>query len=295
MRTLNFNKVYEKILAEESSKIIKLQRRKQLLQSLAIILIIICVFIAIVSVRKNIILSIFLMDLILVFAFIFRILIVSRYNTLCKETIINALLRNYSEDLNFYANLGISQFEYDNADFPTTYNRVRSKGLIEGNVDDEYDIKITRISLYNESGDYSTSTFLGFFGIVNTADVTFPDFYVSVNKNKNRYNNSRMELEFTEFEKYFDLYADDKINVMRIFTSDLIEEFIRAKQELRLPIEVKASNGELFFRIKTENDFASSNFRDVLDYKTLYNSFKLIDTMIRLISKIIENGRMIQD
>lgn len=295
MRTLNFNKVYEKILAEESSKIIKLQRRKQLLQSLAIILIIICVFIAIVSVRKNIILSIFLMDLILVFAFIFRILIVSRYNTLCKETIINALLRNYSEDLNFYANLGISQFEYDNADFSTTYNKFRSKGLIEGNVDDEYDIKITRISLYNDSGDYRTTTFLGFFGIVNTSDVTFPDFYVSVNKNKNRYNNSRMELEFTEFEKYFDLYADDKINVMRIFTPDLIEEFNRAKQELRLPIEVKASNGELFFRIKTENDFAAPNFKDALDYEILYNNFKLIDTMIRLISKIVENGRMIQD
>ena len=144
MRTLNFNKVYEKILAEESSKIIKLQRRKQLLQSLAIILIIICVFIAIVSVRKNIILSIFLMDLILVFAFIFRILIVSRYNTLCKETIINALLRNYSEDLNFYANLGISQFEYDNADFPTTYNRVRSKGLIEGNIIQDFDPKLLK-------------------------------------------------------------------------------------------------------------------------------------------------------
>ena len=301
MKTRNFNEVYEKLAKGKNPVIDSLQRRKQLFGILFLVLVL--AFFPtyhLIMNNKAIVIAYVIIAIIVLFMYIISS---GKYSSLYKETVINSLVKAYSEELSYNSRYGVSRMEYDASRFPGYYDRFHSEDLIQGNIDNEFSIKMSEIHLEKEEterdsdGNLKTSyttVFRGLYGFVNITSLMMPYFYVSSNRIFGKYNSNRIEVDSAEFEKYYDLYTDDKIRTMEVFTSDLIEEFNKLKENLKHSVEVKVHNGRLFFRISMNDSFEAPKFKKSLDFDLMYNNFKIIDNPIRLISKIIENAKYVE-
>ena len=299
MKIRNFNEIYEKMVREKDPMLDTLQRRKQLLGLGFVTLTLLFVLFF-----KNILYNkwILLIYILTVFFEFFLLALTGiKYKKIYKLSVIQKLVKSYSENFRYNSAYGVSKFEYNASNFPGYYDTFHSEDLIEGNIDNEFNIKMSEIHLekreteVDDDGNVSThyvTVFRGVYGFVNT-DIIFPSFYVSSNRILNKYNNSRIEVDSAEFEKYYDLYTNDKIRTMEIFTADLIEEFNKLKENLKQTIEIRVNSGRIFFRFSMNNSFEAPDFKKSLDFNLMYNNFKIIDNPIRLISKIIENGKTI--
>lgn len=301
MKTRNFNEIYEKMLIKKDPMLDKLQRRKQLLALVFLCLIILFFVIYPKMGNKNAFLVFYIILAFLDFGLL--ALIGIKYRQMYKINIIQNLVKSYSEGLNYNSKYGVSISDYVSSNFPGYFNKFHSEDLIQGNIDNEFNIKMSEIKLEKEEttidGDGNTTTnsvivFRGIYGFVDIRDKMPPYFYVSNDKKMNKYNDFRIEVDSAEFEKYYDLYSEDKIRTMQVFTAELIEEFNRAREELKATMELKSERGRIYFRIPMKDLFEAPDFSKTLDFNKMYNNFKVIDSPIRLISKLIENVNEVQ-
>ena len=302
MKNVNFNDIYMNLLKEKDPELDKIQKER-IVSCISFYAIMIILTIMIFNYWSNFKINMYLFVIFLLadlFCLFTYILVSAKYKNLYKQTVISQLVKGYSPNLNYNGNLGVSSLDYRNANYNETYNKFYSEDLIEGYLDEKYHIKMSEVVVEQEEtrrdseGNKETTSsivFSGWFGYVDIPDKLFPYFEVSTNNIFNKYNGSRIEVDSAEFEKYFDLYTVDKIRTMQIFTADLIEEFNKAREDLKKSVQVKVIGQRLFFRFAGEkNSFEAPNYKKVLDFDEMYYNFKLIDRPIKLISKILENS-----
>ena len=298
MKIKNFNEIYENMIRQKNPMVDKLQRNKQI-SAIAFFALVILLFFAYGFIAKNTV--VFVIILVLAVLDLFWYLIsAGTYNSVYKEEIIGLLVRSYSEGLRYKKGYGVSRADYNAANFPEYYDLFSSEDLIQGNVDNEFNIKMSEVHTQKEEREvddeghvqtHYVTVFRGIYGFVNIREILMPEFYVTSNRILGKYNSTRIEIDSAQFEKNYDLYTDQKIETMEIFTADLIEEFNNLRDDLKRIVEVKAHNGNLYFRISMGNSFEAPNFKKSLDFDLMYKNFRIIDNPIRLISKIIENTR----
>lgn len=301
MKARNFNEIYEQVARQKDSTLDNLQKRKKISGASILILIILFFFTSRFLFKNYTIVVIY--TIITIFDVVIFIITSSKYNSFYKQTVIKNLVSAYSPDLSFCNKPGISEMEYNRAGYNEYHNRFFSEDLIQGNVDNEFFIKMSEVEVQkeetyiNSEGKTETETttiFRGLFGFVDIKNKMIPDFEISTNNFFGKYSKSRIEVDSSNFEKYYDLYTPDKVRTMEIFTSDLIELFNTVKDELNSPIQVKVFHGILYFRISMKNSFEAPTFGKTLDFNAMEQNFKLIDRPIRLVSKILENAENVQ-
>ena len=295
MKRRNFNEIYQKLSMQKDPNLEGLRQRKTILGIICVVLIVILFFGMSAFKRSDSIpVFTFIMVSSTVIVVVLSLITSAKYRSLYKQSVINTLVKSYSPDLYFEQNAGISMMEYDRANYREFYDSFRSEDLIQGRIDNEFSIKMSEV--HTEKTEYTTDSegrtqtehvtvFHGIFGFVLLQDRLFPNFDISTNSFFSKYAKSRVEVDSSNFEKYYDLYAEDKVRTMEIFTSDLIEEFNHVKDELKNPIQVKVD----FFRMNMSNAFEAPTFGKALDFDIIYRNFKLIDMPARIVSKILEN------
>ena len=103
-------------------------------------------------------------------------------------------------------------------------------------------------------------------------------------------NKDRIEMDSSEFEKYYDIITKDKNMAMRIFTADLIEEIVNIKKKTKIPVEIKIDENMIYFRYKCGPMFEPPFLlRNGLDKNLLKEYFKLIYYPIELLEKLCDN------
>ena len=289
MQKRDFNEIYTKLVKIKKIKLIILQITKFLLYLLFFVLIILFVFTFPYMMENTWLATIFIATIILEFTL--YILVCEKYKKNYRTTVIEALVKNYSENLIYNSVNGVSSSEYKVSNFSEHYSGFFSENLIQGNIDNEFNIKMSEVKVQVKVSDGYSTVFDGLYGFVDLSNMKVPNFYVLSNMKEKRYDNSRIEIDSAEFEKNYDLYSDDKIRTMKIFTSDLVEEFIRARKELKAEIQLKVNCDKLYFRISRSKLFEPPDFGNIVNSNLMHDNFKLIDNPIRLISKIIENTR----
>lgn len=298
MKVRNFNEIYQKILSEKSPILDTLHKR--LLISAASIFVILIIFCIVMSrnMLNGTVLSFFVVVEFLAVAV--YIVTSTKYRALYKQTVIANMVRAYDPELNFDHKYGVTEAQYNRAGFREYHDRFRSEDLIFGRIDDEYDIRMSEVKTEREEtstdseGHTQTNyvtVFQGIYGYIDVKDKFLPYFEVSSNRFFGKYDKGRIEVDSAEFEKYYDLYAEDKIRTMEVFTSDLIEKFNGFKDKLNTPIQIKVKNGTLFFRLKMNNSFEAPTFGKALDYTAMSHNFDLLNEPLSLFSKIFDNAK----
>jgi hypothetical protein len=108
-----------------------------------------------------------------------------------------------------------------------------------------------------------------------------------------RFSHNRIEMDSSEFEKYYDLITDDKIRTMRIFTSDLMEKYLNIRRNNKYDLELKIEWDKIYFRYRCGEMFEPPKFmkdlsKDVLKifYKQIYYPLELLDNTVKSVNEL---------
>lgn len=215
------------------------------------------------------------------------------YNKFFKDNVIKTFVKEYSEDLNYIPTQGLSKLIYSQGEFES-YDLYYTEDLIQGVIEDKYDVTMAEVHTMNESTDEdgNTSRTTVFHGLVAKIDFEKQvKAQIKIRKDKIKLFNkeTRVEMDSGEFEENFDVYATDKIIAMQILTADIMQMMLDFKQKNGLRPELTLSGNTLIVRFATGNLFEAKVFEDSLDYKTLKKYYDTINFTLDLAKSFVKN------
>lgn len=296
---VNFNNIYEKIYkaSKEELSNIKKKNTKDILMLLMIIGILLLILFFVNKV---------LMAMALFSSFIVFIIFVSKkenkFREIYKFEVIRTLVEEYSKDLKFSPLSSLTRREYANSRFDINFDRFRTEDEINGKLSQGDTIKMAQVTTYKEEyvddGNGGTEkrevmTFNGLYGYVILNTPIFNNITITTNYNAKRYDKNRIEVESSEFEKLYDLYAIDKVHAMEIFTSELIEKFVKLNENKKYIFNMKIENSTIYFRYRCGEIFEPPRLSEGVDFKLLYKYFSTINFPIEIIEEIIEKSKAV--
>lgn len=290
-----FNEIYEEIYKQNIEELETLRKSK--VKKFAIAM---CIAVMVVILVAQI--STFLIPYILVVAMMIIIFSMafgnSKYRTQFKEKVIAPFVKNIDENLNYYPNKGISSVLYRQGEFES-YDNYSSEDAIEGMLDGKYAVKMAEVHTEEEStdsdGDRHTYTvFYGIFGNVECSKNITTE--IKIRSDKGMLGNlfsgkTKIEMDSSEFEKYFDINADNKIIAMQILTADVMAMMIEFREEHKIKYELTIKENQIYIRFHTGEVFEPKIFKNALDYDTLKRYYDIIDFIFKVsreINKAIE-------
>ena len=220
------------------------------------------------------------------------------YSQKYKNCVIGGLVKKYNGDLHFDSETGLAVIDYRMSNFDNTFKEYYSEDRIYGKLENETSIQLSEIATYdvrhyvdenNENKTEKTQTFRGLYGVVKLEKNPLITATIIGDSITKRYNKKRVEVDSSEFEKYYDCITDDKVRTMEIFTSDLIEKYIDIMNINKYLFEVKIENNMLYFRYKCGDVFEAPAFGMGLNKEFVRKYYKLIFYPLEIIEKTVEN------
>lgn len=306
-----FEKIYSEIYAAHIYPTKKLRKTALFTLTLAWIFII-CFFINLlllkININTNLSSAIVFSPLILFFLFVHLVFVnihtTRIYQKNYRENTIFNLVKKMNVNLSF--NLDKYTFSevnrmYSNAAFDDKhFSYVIHDTFIEGYLDEETYIKIIDINVNDEVGIGRNKriykVFSGIFAIIDSYKNRDIGTFIKISKNKLKILNEkdRVEMDSSQFEKYFDIYSEDKILTMRLLTSDIMNQLIDFNNKSGIDFEIVFRNGSIYFRFFIEDLFKPSIYRDATSKKTLFIHFSTLKFIMDVTQKINETFKEIE-
>lgn len=212
----------------------------------------------------------------------------SKIEEVFNEKVIPQLVSGYDVNLKYKSSIGLEEKVYVDG-FWENYDEYRSNDMISGEKNG-YSVDMARVdtivNIRNSDGEEKHRKIFG-----GTAAVT------SIHKNlkgitrissdkgalsKIFDDSQRIEMDSSEFEQYFDVYSDNKIETMQILTSDFMEIMIEYVRKTGINLEMTLLDNKFYIRF-TKYLF---NFMD-LDHDKLKDSFETIDSMYKVMFDLL--------
>lgn len=300
----SFNEVYEQVHKEsfEELEILRKKAKRKLFRSLLIIGIVI-VFVVFffkkansdyfMSGRQTIFLFYFSAVIVMISIIVITAISKTKYTPTFKEKVIGPFIKNIDENLQYRPNEGISSVIYRMGEFEG-YDNYYTEDLIIGKLDEKYNFQMAEVRTEEEStdsdGDTHTYTvFHGLFGKVECAKNIETTFKVRSDKGvlgKMFKGKTKVEMDSQEFEKYFDVYGDNKIIVMQILTSEVMSTMIDFIQQSKIKYELTINKDQMYIRFHTGGVFEPNLFKNSLDYSMLKKYYDIIDFVFKVTREI---------
>lgn len=292
-----FNEVYQQMYKESG---LELEQLKNAQKEKYIIMIFSMVCMSIIALLCKIKFLWFGVMLLLIWLSIAYILQYYKYKTIYKEKVIKKFVTAYSDKLNYYPNRGIASRIYNQGEFEKFYDRYHSEDLIEGIILEN--CKISMAEVHTERKDTSTDSdgnttttyvtlFHGIFAAVELPK--FIRFKLKIRKNSILNNlfkgNSKLEMDSGSFEKIFDVNTNNKIQSMRILTSDVMQMLIDFKLLTKLTPEITLKENKLFIRYETGNVFEPNLIKRDMNYDKLKKYYDIINFTLGLAEQFGKN------
>ena len=286
----NFNDIYEKIYKDS---FMQLERSRKQTQNETIA-------VATVAIMIGLILGIIAKNILFIFIFVPAIVIylilVSKditYKKMYKEKIIGVFVKEYSPTLEFLPNSGISKATYHSGEFEK-FDRYFTEDLITGTLDNGYKINMGEVKTQRESRDEEghvtyTTIFHGLFSEIELENYMPAEIKIRKNTISLFDGKDKVEMNSSEFEKIFNVYATDKMIAMQLLSSDVIEMFINFKEKNKIVPEITIKNNHLYIRFATGEIFETSILKNALDFDTLLKYYNVINFTLGLSEKLIKN------
>ena len=300
----SFNEVYEQVHKEsfEELEILRKKAKRKLFRSLLIIGIVI-VFVVFffkkansdyfMSGRQTIFLFYFSAVIVMISIIVITAISKTKYTPTFKEKVIGPFIKNIDKNLQYKPNEGISSVIYRMGEFEG-YDNYYTEDLIIGKLDEKYNFQMAEVRTEEEStdsdGDTHTYTvFHGLFGNVECAKNIETTFKVRSDKGvlgKMFKGKTKVEMDSQEFEKYFDVYGDNKIIVMQILTSEVMSTMIDFIQQSKIKYELTINKDQMYIRFHTGGVFEPSLFKNSLDYSMLKKYYDILDFVFKVTREI---------
>ena len=285
----NFNQIYEAVY-KESAEELEIARKnaiKNIAIKVGIIIIIGIVFSLII---KSFMFIIFF----LVIAILVGILSTNKnYSQLFKNKVIGKFVKEYSENLDYLPNRGIAPSAYIRGGFER-FDRFFSNDAIIGTLEGGYPINMAEVHTEEKSKDEDGHTtyrtiFYGLFAEIDINKIIPTTIKIRKNSISLFSNKDKIEMDSGEFEKIFNVYADNKIIAMQLLTADIMQMFIDFKEKNKITPEITLYRNNLFIRFATGNVFEATMFKNALDFDSLKKNYDIINFTLEITDKIVKN------
>ena len=288
----SFNEIYEQVHKESYKELEELRKNRA---KKALIFIIVAILALAIFFATTKTLTPFLLVAVMMILIIGMSLNKRKYTPLFKEKAIKPFIKNLDENLEYYPMKGISSVIYRQGEFER-YDNYASEDLIQGTLDGKYKVQMGEVHTEEEStdseGNTTTSTiFHGIFGNVDCAKNIGTTLKIRSDKGvfgRLFKGKTRIEMDSQEFEKYFDVYGDNKIITMQILTADVMNTMIEFIESSKIPYELTINQNQIYIRFHTGGVFEPKLFKNSLDYDMLKKYYDIIDFVFKVTREINE-------
>ena len=291
----SFNEIYEEIYRENHENLENLRKKNSRKYIYFLVIILVTVFLVYI---EQIIFA-FLLFIIFTIFLLKSIDKKRNYVSEFKEKVIEPFIKNIDDNLEYSPTSGIEPYLYKQGEFEG-FDIYRSEDKISGKLDGKYNLimgeVITEEERVDSEGNSSSYTlFHGIFGYVECAKNITTKLKIHSDKGllgKVFQGKTKIEMDSSEFEKYFDVYGENKIIAMQILTSDVMDLMISFRQESKIQYELTIKDNRMYIRFHTGDVFEPKAFKKALDYNMLKRYYDIIDFIFKVskaINKAIEN------
>jgi len=219
-----------------------------------------------------------------------------KYNTVFKEIIIKKLIENFYNNIEYFPNKQMPRRIYDEERYEY-YNRYYSDDYIEAKINNKYDIGMAEVRTVEEStrrdsnGRTHTTRTTKFHGIF--AKIVIDKSINSELKIKRNgsaaFSKNRLEMDSSEFEKYFDVSSTNKIIGMQLLTADVMEELIEFENKTNMRYDIVIKNNNIYLRFHSGTMFEPQALKKgIINKESLQKYFYMLNFTYNLSDKIIK-------
>ena len=227
----------------------------------------------------------------------------SGYLKLYKKEIVENILKNFFEKVNYNPDGDMPKNIYNENKEYEYYDIYYSDDYMEGIIDNKYSIQMADVTTQEEEETRNSK------GETETRVITlFSGLFAKINLKKSiegklviKHNNSimreeRLEMDSNEFEKYFDVSTSDKIKGMQLLTHDIMELLVEFRVQNEITYDLVIENNNMYIRLDTGSLFESSfNSKKVIDErltKKYYDAVEFIYSLAKTMIKNVEEAQL---
>lgn len=292
-----FESIYQKIYDSSYSRLAEVKdKNRKFLLIFGLALLVINLFIYIIPATKLFSVLFICMSVCLLIFFI--ILGNQAYTSAYKKCVIEGLVKSYNPSIHFDPAIGISEMEYRASGFDNDFNEYNSEDRIYGRFDNGDSFQLAEVTTYritrrvNDEGvemEDRVETYRGMYGVVYLNKSSMFKAGIYGDSIMRRYRQDRIEMDSSEFEKYYDLVTDDKIRAMRIFTADLMEKYLDIRRNHKHGVELIIDWDKVYFRFRCGEIFEPPKFMKFLTREVLRGFYNQIYYPLELLDKTVES------
>ncbi len=220
-----------------------------------------------------------------------------KYKKLFKEKIIVPLITNVFEGATYSPEAGWTREQYKEAGYRDWIDRYSSEDLIVApmKLKEGVETKMEFCEVHTEredrDSDGNTSYVTIFYGLASKMKIDKnigTDVYIKRNWSAG---SSKVKLDSPEFEKKFDVEAEDQIMAVRLLTADVMAEMVDMYEKYKYSFEIHVIHDTIYMRVYTGEVFEPNIFKDSMEYQTLEKYYNVIEAMMSLskhIYKVID-------
>jgi hypothetical protein len=304
MKKANFNEIYNELYMKNSKDFEDL-RKGVIVKSIVIIafaVILECFFIKFITNGKYSSGASFIYLSIMFLMVIIPFILKQIFNTFAynyKSKIIKALVEYSNPSYTFSSQSGVSSREYNESGFDTSWDEFYSEDGVKGTIENDITVRMSQVKTIKETTytdedgthESKTVTFLGLYGIINLPFTSLVNLSIFPNSKFSMFDKSRIDMESSDFEKYYDVYSNDRVGTMEILTPESVEKLIELKNSYKgkAKIYIKVCENKIYFRIGCGDIFEPPKFKNSMGFDVLYDYFQIIDTPRAIYESMIDN------
>lgn len=288
----SFNDIYNEIYSKYGAEIEEIQNARK--KKVKIAWIIYGIIILLLILAK----AYFLILPVSIFYLVIRTIAISlmsgkKGNNVYKTGVITDLVHEVYPHSEYNYTRGIPFYEYNSRAFNDHYDRYSSEDLVVTN--NAINLVFSEVHTEDESTDEDghttyTTSFLGIAGYCDLVKPLNTKLYITSNRFLGKRNKNNVQVDMPEFEKTFDVFAENKITAMGLLTADVMTEFLDIKKELGSMFELAIVGNKIYFRMHTGNSFEMSftkNSMSVDKIKKYYDLLCHVDKITQMINNHI--------
>lgn len=301
MKYENFIDFFSNIDAD-NSKIIsrweEISKRKKRVSSIVNIIVIILDILILYKLKTlslYVIVPIFIMDIFIVI--MSQILVgngdVIKFNNDYKEDIINKLLANFVDELDYIPLKSMPSEIYDEADYEGYYNEYSSDDYFEGKICGQKIImadllveeETTEKDMDGNEEKKSRTVFNGLFGKINLNKSINCNLKITRDYGFSS-NEQKVEIDSNEFEKIFNVYSNNNIITMQLLTADIQEAILELYNKYKIDFYIFIKNDKMYILFNTESMFEVFSIQHT-PTEVLEKYFEIMKFVYKLVEKML--------
>lgn len=218
-----------------------------------------------------------------------------QYNLKYKNIVISKIISNFYNNLEYFPQKPMPEYIYRKLEYEY-YDKYQSDDYFEAQINNKYGIQMAEILTEEErtykdsNGNTKTETIKKFHGLFAkiVMDKSINSELRIMQNGAMMLGKDRLKMDSSEFEKYFDVKASNKIVGMQLLTADIMEELIEFENKTNMKYDIYIKNSELYLRFHSGPMFEVGKLKKgALDKETLQKYFYMLNFTYNLSNRLI--------